>query len=296
MNILIAPDNNVIGPTCVLLNSLRSNHPDTAINLYVLWCDLSADNVDALNRFAGKLGIEVIELNLDPEKISRTYDRLPRRNLTRTALLRCFAGEMVPQDVDRLLYLDTDTIVAGPVCELYETPLAGCIAGAALNPGPTHLTEFGVGEERYFNSGVLLIDMEQWRQHDIDRKLREFLQQHPEKCPFFDQCALNVVLAGQTVTLDPRWNVMGCLKDEVAYTNVSIIHYAGDVKPWLHPERHPFGINYCNYSRNTPWPTRYRYKKLRPDNPFIFRARRLVETNSKKIKALLANTTNGRLQ
>ncbi|MDA4846745.1 glycosyltransferase family 8 protein [Hoeflea poritis] len=283
MNILIAPDNDVIAPTCVLLNSLRLNHPDIDIVVYLLWCDLTAENRKHIEDYAATIGLTVVSYRLDPVRVRPIFNRIPPTDLTISCLLRCFAGEILPESVGRIVYLDTDLVVAAPITELYDTRLKGNIAAAVLNPGHAHLETHGVGEDAYFNSGVLLIDLDLWRQNDVDRQLQSFLTSHPESCRYFDQCALNVALRGKVLALDNRWNVMGSLKDASHFTSVSIIHYSGDVKPWRNPESHPYGIFYCNYSKGTPWPQRYRYKLLRQSNPFIFRTRTIFKKAGRRL-------------
>ncbi|MDF1778536.1 MAG: glycosyltransferase family 8 protein [Rhizobiaceae bacterium] len=287
MNILISPDNKVIASTCTLLNSLRLNHPDQRIVVYILWCDLSKENLKSLEDFGSGLGMEIEAIKLDLLPINRLFSRLSSNRLTASCLLRCFAGQALPESVERVLYLDTDIVLAGSIEALYTTRLGHNIAGAVLNPGMKHLEKYGVCESSYFNSGVLLIDMKKWREQHLDSKLQSFIAEHSNDCRFWDQCALNVVLLGNTLSLDNRWNVMSCLKEDGEFTNVSIIHFAGDVKPWENPESHPFGIHYCNYSRGTPWPMHYRYKLLRHESPAIFRARSILKKNAKKFRDVL---------
>ncbi|WP_419906693.1 glycosyltransferase family 8 protein [Hoeflea sp.] len=287
MNIVVAVDNKVAAPACVLLNSLKLNNAHEDICVHLLWCDLTDQKLDTIREFASTIGLELRTYRLDISEAHAVFGKLPNKSLTPTCLLCCLAGEALPEEIDRVLYLDTDIIVAGSVSELYHSPLIGNIIGAVRNPGVRHLEEFGGAEDDYFNSGVMLIDLGKWRSEATGEMTLGFLRKHPDKCVHADQCALNVTLSGKVLYLDNRWNVMGCLEERIETTNVSIIHYAGGPKPWHDPERHPYGIHYCNYSRTTPWPTRYRFKKLRPGNPAIFRARRIAEKNTMRLRSAL---------
>ena len=287
VNIVIAVDNKVAAPACVLLNSLKLNNADEDICVHLLWCDLTDQKLDTIRRFAESIGLQFVSHRLDMSEAHDVFGRLPNKSLTPTCLLCCFAAEVLADEINRVLYLDTDIVVAGPVAELYQTPLSGKIAGAVHNPGAGHLEEFGVMETDYFNSGVMLIELSKWRSEAIGEKTLGFLRKHPEKCIHADQCALNVTLTGKIQFLDIRWNVMGCLEERIETTNVSIIHYAGGPKPWHNPEQHPYGIHYCNYSRRTPWPTRYRFKRLRSGNRAVFRARRIAEKNTLRLRSAL---------
>jgi lipopolysaccharide biosynthesis glycosyltransferase len=121
-------------------------------------------------------------------------------------------------DVDRVVYLDADVLLLSPADELLSMDLAGKTAAAAVDlPAHPTLDAPGVlpgwpGRERfkgrpYFNSGVLVIDLERWRRTRVSERAVEFLAQYPESTRFYDQDSLNVALIDDWLILDPRWNL-----------------------------------------------------------------------------------------
>ena len=129
---------------------------------------------------------------------------------------RLFAADLLPAGVRRVLYLDCDTVVLKPLRRLWETKLslpgaAGTGSVMAAVQEPTIYEEvkqyLDLGEkDPYFNAGVLLIDLKQWRKEDLTRKVLSYYAVIAEQSLFNDQDALNGLLKGRIRTLSPRWN------------------------------------------------------------------------------------------
>ncbi|HEY1596786.1 MAG TPA: glycosyltransferase family 8 protein [Thermoleophilaceae bacterium] len=164
---------------------------------------------------------------------------------------RIFLPELLP-GVDRVLYLDSDTIAADSLDALWETDLGHHYLGAVTNIFQrNHLqrpAELGLsGPDVYFNSGVLLMNLAGMRRDGCTEALRDFARAHARELEWPDQDALNVVLGSRRLPLDPRWNVMNsmfafnaarrafgrkALRD--ARRNPAIRHFEGPAgnKPW----------------------------------------------------------------
>jgi len=173
-------------------------------------------------------------------------------------------------DISRVIYLDADTITLRDLSDLYDQPLDG-LALAAMPDYPLFyfelLSPVPVGARRkpvlfylkevlnidyseppdYFNSGVMLLDLDVWRSNHIARRCIEFVRQtdHPLQWP--DQDAVNVVCNKAYLPLDPRWNAFasGCTRvsrlgispeltalQEIWHADPWIVHYSGDYQPW----------------------------------------------------------------
>ena len=89
-------------------------------------------------------------------------------------------------------------------------------------------------DDPYFNSGVLVLDLEEWRTEQHGKRVMDFIRANGAHCPWLDQDALNAVFRGRWKPLGSRWNQYPA---EVVETESSgIIHYVGaDGKPWLNP-------------------------------------------------------------
>ena len=185
--------------------------------------------------------------------------------LTKDAYLRLWAHELFP-DRSRVLYLDPDTIVTGSIEELWNTDLEGKTIGAVPIPNSIRPAQHGMPPgSLFFNSGVLLMDLEAWRARNYCGKCLDFIQRHPERAIDADQDILNLCLFGDWLPLDYKWNVinpffrpsydMGLKEAELARVRAEavIIHYNGGAKPWMYLDNHPRQRDYFVNLAQTDW-------------------------------------------
>jgi lipopolysaccharide biosynthesis glycosyltransferase len=186
---------------------------------------------------------------------------------------RLFLPELLP-DVDRVLYLDADTLALGPLAELWATDLTGHWVAAVTNVfEPWSLgrpAQLGLaGPEAYFNSGVLLFNLAEMRRDGRGEALRELVRARGRDLLWPDQDALNLVLGERRLALHPRWNCMnsvlafdaardvfGAEVVEEARRRPGIRHFEGPDanKPWHLLCEAPGREAYFEHRRATPWP------------------------------------------
>jgi hypothetical protein len=164
---------------------------------------------------------------------------------------RFFLGELLPPSLSRVIYLDCDMAVATSLSELWRTPLGGKVVGAVQDTlfrtieyiWPHELIR-ALGrrpDTPFFNSGVLLIDLERWRSTGAGRRALDFHERFGQLLPYWDQCALNLALDGAWVRLPAHWN--GFVNYPLPATPASmsptapsgalrVYHFAGIHKPW----------------------------------------------------------------
>lgn len=121
---------------------------------------------------------------------------------------RLFLDRLLP-DCNKVLYLDGDTIVNGSLKKLWETDLEGKSCAAALDCiSEAYYKLFGLGENaRYCNSGVILMDLDKWRERHIGDKVREYVNENKGYVFFMEQTVFNAVLQDQIQYLDAECNV-----------------------------------------------------------------------------------------
>jgi lipopolysaccharide biosynthesis glycosyltransferase len=142
-----------------------------------------------------------------------------------SSLYRLRLGTLLPADVHRVIYLDSDVVVRDSLVELWRYNLGDTLVGAvrdpllpwAASPDCLDWQTFGLAPDMpYFNAGVLVIPLDIWRSCDVGGLALSLLQQHA--FPRADQCALNVVAAGKWTPLHPRWNLQaGHLEPQQSY-------------------------------------------------------------------------------
>jgi lipopolysaccharide biosynthesis glycosyltransferase len=189
-----------------------------------------------------------------------------RMHYSRDMYTRLWVAEFFDASVRRVLYLDSDMVVTGSLDELWETDLRGNTIGAVTIPGSTRCGLLDIPEAYgYFNSGVLLIDLAQWRERNIFPKLLNFIEHNSEKLPDGDQDVLNAMMHADRFALDFVWNVISPFyfdyhdlrlpKGEVPriQAGARIVHFNGASKPWSYFSRHPRRADYYKYLELTPW-------------------------------------------
>lgn len=243
--------------------------------------DLRRSDSSRLERMVGEGGGEIAFRAISRQRVAGlpTLDFLPASHW-----YRVFLPELLPQ-VDRLLYLDADAIAVESLEELWGTELAGHLLAAVTNvfqpDHAGHPARLGLRDPHaYFNTGVMLLDLERWRREECTAALLDYARSAAAKLGFPEQDAINVVLGERRLPLHPRWNLMnsillfswaadafGAEAVREAIERPAIRHFEGPSvnKPWhLLCERADREL-YMSHRRQTPWP-RVRPAGLTPGN------------------------------
>jgi lipopolysaccharide biosynthesis glycosyltransferase len=174
------------------------------------------------------------------------FSTLPYTSKMTYARLRI--PELLPYGISRALYLDADVLVLDDIEKIFELDLKGSILGAVVD-GLDSQMKLSRDFERvprvrdYFNAGVLLMNLDLWREERISERALQYLSDYPQSI-YADQDALNVVCDSLWMKLEPRWNYQECWINNIAKLHGSmrpgIVHFATAEKPWH------AGINHIN--------------------------------------------------
>ncbi len=195
----------------------------------------------------------------------------PNRRFGREAWYRTLLPQLLA-DQDKVLYLDADTIVRRSIEPLWSTGLSDVTLAAVVNPLYRFMDDgfqraLGIHRAQdYFNSGVLLMNLQRWRARKTDAALQAFIRDHAEQQNWPDQNALNAVLKGEWLMLEPIWNAQNIYFDLPARQlpisarqwrevrdNPAIVHFIAPFKPWDYLCKHPYRADYFRHSAQTPW-------------------------------------------
>jgi len=159
--------------------------------------------------------------------------------------------DMFPK-LGKVLYIDVDTLILGDLAELYSTPIDGHLVAAAVGRGMERVDhcwgvlnfkELGIpADTPYFNAGVLILDLAQWRKEGFANRCMAYAAEYPELCIFWDQTVMNTLLAGRFAHLDKKWNQQ-FNGPEKSYAKEGILHYCGPDKPWAQGNGLPKELN-----------------------------------------------------
>ena len=241
--------------------SILENDPDHQYNFFLLPDHLTDRDMMLLGSIIARYdnaAIKVVEVNEELLANAVESDRI-----VKTAYYRILAPALLPS-INRAIYLDCDIIANTSLHELWQTNLEGNVIAAVEDAGfHDRLEKMGITKEneKYFNSGMMLIDLVRWRARSTTQKVLDYINQNPEKLRFHDQDALNANLYDDWLHLHPQWNAQSNIIMETIFPprtellepyaetreDPKLIHFCGHVKPWHEGCEHPYADVYLKY-------------------------------------------------
>lgn len=281
LHVACSSNDRYLPHVATLMQSLAASNAPRAITLHLLHDDtLTKELRGALREAADRLGLGLTLRQPDAALVGA----LPPASDHYPPLIwyRIFLPELL-DSVDRVLYLDADTLVMQDLRPIWSLDLGESILAAVAQPAePEHsqaaLARLGLpADAAYFNSGVLLMDLRRMREEDFGRRMietghaqaKEWRDSEHFRLP--DQDALNLICAGRWVRLHPKWNCLASLflahdledlarADDLEFAEAvaspAILHFEGSgfAKPWNYRCVHPLRHVYLAYRQRTPWP------------------------------------------
>jgi lipopolysaccharide biosynthesis glycosyltransferase len=295
MQILCACDEDYLPHTATMLCSLLEHNSVSRIHL--LHGPAPKNKLAKIKHFVERYGSEIILYEINDEHIQ---DLRIDRYLTHATYYRLMAPAILPKSIHKILYLDSDIIVRNSISELWNIDLKDQALAAVDDFWPYDTERFLANLEilglprdaRYFNAGVLLINLNHWRQNNVCERAVAFIRENPGRVAQHDQDALNAILFRRWIILPATWNGVyfsGWIELNLPATwngmyfgrsgrsvpELAIVHFAGEGKPWhwaWRSQEHPFAHEYRLYRRKTPW----RRFKLEGRPGLLRRAARVV--------------------
>lgn len=209
LNVLYACDENYAPFAGISMNSLFENNRDIPhICVYLVEDHVSEENKEKLKKQAEEFGRELILIDASSivEQIKKL--NIPSYRGSYTTNFRMFFHTFIREDVERLLYIDCDTIVTGSLASLITLDMQGK-AVAVVRDSLTTVYKTYVGmkeEDAYFNAGITFIDVVEWKRQNITEKLLNHIQNVRARYCNPDQDLLNIVLKDTKYILPPSYN------------------------------------------------------------------------------------------
>lgn len=300
-------DNRFVVPLAASIESAVANvHPKASLDIHVIDGGISRRNRSRIERLCRERGCSLVWLRPEDKRLASLK---VGGAITVATYYRLLIEKLLPE-LARAIYLDADLIVEGDLAKLWEVPFEGHhIAavqdqGIRLVSGPFGLTnyrELGIpAGAKYFNAGVLVLNLEKWREDRTADTVLSYLRENHSHIRFHDQDALNAVLWGRWVELDPRWNQMPQILQVARFedspfdsetfervrTDPFIVHYASADKPWRVGCRHPAVNRFFFYLDRTV------YRGLRPSR-WRERISDMERTGRIRFKRLLRRVAKG---
>lgn len=235
-----------------LLSLLESAASETRLHIFILDDGLTEAARQSLRELAAPFGHGLDFIAAAP---SLTEGLKPHGGISSSAYLRLYIPDLLPAACPRALYLDCDVLVRKDLTPLWRTDLRGLPAAAVwdllANSSPAFAfikTQLDLhGSDPYFNSGVMLLDLELWRRERLGEQVLRYAALHPERLLLADQDALNVVLRQRWLPVPPIWNQQSGIH-QVAPEDVP----PEERRQWLEARDHPAVIHFTG-SLPKPW-------------------------------------------
>ena len=267
MDIVCSIDNNYVQHCCVMLSSLLANNKWEKHRVHLLSEGLSIDNINLIDKLVSSHNSELHYYQLTSEKLKQCPIK-ETDHLSIATYYRLFMTDILPSNIDKVLYLDSDIVVARSIQELWNTDINGKALAAVEEMGcslPDVFDRLQFDKEYgYFNAGVLLINLAYWRDNNITALFSDYIINHSDQIVAHDQDVLNALFHDKYLKLSFEWNVeeafyhYSFLKRNkfdrqilrILY-NPAILHYTWKPKPWDASCRHPYRFEYFDYLKTT---------------------------------------------
>lgn len=206
-----------MGFSVVLASLLEHAKFTSPPNVHILYRTLSERSIGGIqSTFGESCNINLVRVD------ERQLLGLPcPSHLSIEAYFRLLLPRLLPERIEKVLYLDCDLIITDCISHLMNIDLGDKLIGICP----------------HWNSGVMLINLARWRKTDFGERLINYVRENPELCPMADNSAiLALVQRNDAVIFDLRWNI----SHEVGAGHKGVIHSVGALKPWHidYPYRH----------------------------------------------------------
>ena len=274
-------------PMTVMLTSLVCNlKSGRDTDIYIIESDIPADlqrkmETSIRQNKRGDYRLDIHWIKLDRSRLENLPVAGHVNHITLEAYARLLVPDLLPADCPRVVYLDCDLVVLKDIAGLYDAADDQHTVAAVANVFLPYVSSFffyttdtvvfdhverGIpADTRYFQSGVMVINLAPWKERNITARVIEYLLANKDKIYFHDQGALNAILWDQWLRLDQRWNQTSTVLTprhwkSPAYTQAErrrtrddpfIVHFTGRDKPWHPGFRRPRSSYFYRYFKKT---------------------------------------------
>ncbi len=256
----------------MLYSLLNAADRGVKLNIIVLDGGIHGPDKEKICNLVGGFGASVYFTEMD----KNAYNKYPVSNhIKPSAYYRISIQYLLNSSYSKVIYLDCDMIVKDDISKLWEVDVSNHIISAVGDSGFENNDRLFMPKNTlYFNSGVMLINMDNWRKADISGRAHKFIQEYPDRLFLHDQDVLNAVICGNWQQLHPRWNqqtkMFRLRPEETTFSeqelsealhSPAIIHFTEASKPWHLMNEHLYRDEYFSVLQCTEW--KYRFPELR---------------------------------
>lgn len=295
VHIAFCVDNHYFRSMGATITSVIAHNPGIHFVFHVFAFAVSDDHRRRLSRLESMFDVSLRIHIIDPALFEQFAHYTRSSYYSPSIFTRLLIPTVLQGTADRVLYLDADILCVGSIDELIGMDIGDTIAAVVPDAEATtarRTVALGLNSLKYFNSGVMLMNVGRWMANRISEKTMEVILKDGEKYRFPDQDALNVVLDGRAMFIDKKWNylygLVGDLEADRRELNVVgeavFIHFAGAVKPWNNWCGHDSRSLFAKYHSMSPWADMaldeepQNHKEMRMFSRFLFKRRQFGDS------------------
>lgn len=276
MDIVFCTDHGYVMPYGVLLKSICYNNV-SAINFHIIITpSVSEEDKNRLKSIALSGKGNTVSFYLPTDEVIKKLESLPDigpKHVSITTYYKLFLGEILPQSISKVLYLDGDMIVRKPLDNLWNMDVSSVSIAYVIDQSYTNIKWFNYlkypSTLGYYNTGMFIANLDIWRRNNISAKFVDFAISFPERLLCREQDVMNYVLRNEKMELPITYNFQsgflydkGCMlieymkyEDQIEEykSDPCVVHYLTSDKPWVKGSKHPYLSEFFKYRNMTVW-------------------------------------------
>lgn len=251
INICLACNNNYSKYAGVVIASILSNANSTDdLNIFILDGGISDEQKEKIYSLKSINDCNINFIKID-DSLFEDYKKIKTHAyITVATYYRLKLPSLLP-NVDKIIYLDCDTIVTSSLIDFFNTDITDYAIAGVLDISKKMLKK----NPKYFNAGVILMNLEFWRKQNLEKFIFNWGKENINNIKLGDQEILNEVLKNEVKIVNDEWNVQSSnFVNRSSYTNSpKIIHFVAKNKPWGGKSYSYHKNLYFKYLQLTPW-------------------------------------------
>ncbi len=278
LNVLYMCDNGFAGVTGVSLTSLFENNPcdKISITVYLLLVGVDEENCRKFKQLSQTYHQTIQLIDATTTFAELTNTNIPTYRGSSMTNLRLYFDRYIPEDINRLLYLDSDTLICGSLAELIHINMEGKLLGMVMDAYGDLLKKEEGKNFNYYNAGVLLINCQRWRCEHWHSKIMEYAHKYGKEFSHPDQDLYNIVCKEDIISLPIQYNfqtIHRMYPEKLYFRYMSARNYYSDdeiaaarkkpiilhmirtlgCNPWNSCNEHPDSPLFLKYKKISPW-------------------------------------------
>lgn len=274
MNIVACASDDYTMQCGVLFYSICKNNADEEIRFFLITDNLFSDkHKEDLRDTVSAFPLKTINFVQVSDEQIVSFLQFENPYYTRHVFYRLLMAEVLPDDVNKVLYLDCDIVVRHSLEDLWSIDVNNYAVGCVHDAQEGKIGQFNrlgyTYDKGYFNSGVLLANLDYWRKNNVTKRFGCFISKHGKLIELPDQDVLNAVLKDEKFFIPFTFNLQSDFLFKVEYmysfefvkysTDICnarydpiILHFSG-ARPWIEGCNHPYKDEFFKYRNETIW-------------------------------------------